>query len=46
MLGLLVSLKVEEKPLPPWEAMVVVAGSRDKALRIAGSRFGAMIVVL
>ena len=42
-LPLLVILKVDAKPLPPCEAIVVVATSSESALRIAGSILGAMI---
>jgi hypothetical protein len=28
---------VEAKPLPPWEAILVVEGSRERARRMAGS---------
>lgn len=40
--SLLESLNVEAKPEPPCEAIVVVAASRERALRIAGSIFGAI----
>jgi hypothetical protein len=42
-LPLLVILKVDAKPLPPCEAIVVVAASSESAWRIAGSILGAMI---
>lgn len=32
-----VNLKVEENPLPPWEANLVASGSRESDCRIAGS---------
>jgi hypothetical protein len=38
-----VILKVDAKPLPPCEAIVVVAASSESAWRIAGSILGAMI---
>ncbi len=31
---------VEAKPLPPWEAIVVVEASRERACRMAGSTRG------
>ncbi len=40
---LLVILKVDAKPLPPCEAIIVVAASSESAWRIAGSILGAMI---
>jgi hypothetical protein len=40
---LLVILKVDAKPLPPCEAIVVVAASSESAWRITGSIVGAMI---
>lgn len=41
----LVSLYVELNPLPPCEAILVVAASRESALRTEGSILGAMFDV-
>lgn len=38
----LVILKVDEKPEPPCEAILVVAASRERADKIAGSILGAI----
>lgn len=40
-----VSLYVEAKPEPPWEAWVVVDGERERARRRAGSIEEGMVVV-